>query len=363
MPIISLLTPPTLADADHQVAAPGGYEWWRFDAEDQTGDLRMVAIFFQGFVFHPAYVRAYGKYRRRPTRNAPPLPAQFPCVYFSMYRGSEIVGQFISQYPAENVSIGADRIGVSLGSNQFSISEDGSLQLQLNGVAESRKISATFRFMPRVAHQPVEKRFFSRIWSGADHSWVIANPLCDVSGEVEISDSQNHKNSSFSMKGLGYHDHNYGTGPIGPGLKRWMCGRVLMEDHAAMFQYAQPRDANQPDDVYMVEADAFAMRELPVGRFNADWSVKSSKLLRYPAWVEAGAMQLVNPKVIDSSPYHLRLVYDASVRGANGKAFCEVTYPHRLRWPILGRMIEKTILTEPGHVGPGNEDRGGTPRL
>jgi hypothetical protein len=180
---------------------------------------------------------------------------------------------------------------------------------------------------------------------------VIANPLSDVSGEVEISDSHHEKNGSFTMNGLGYHDHQYGTGPIGPGLKRWMCGRVLMEDHAAMFQYAQPRDVHQPDDVYMVEADAFAMRELPVGRFNADWSLKSSKLLRYPAWVEAGAMQLVNPKVIDSSPYHLRVVYDASVRGASGKALCEITYPHRLRWPILGRMIEKKILVAPDRAG------------
>jgi hypothetical protein len=40
----------------------------------------------------------------------------------------------------------------------------------------------------------------------------------------------------------------------------------------------------------------------------------------------------------------LRLTYE--VRGVDGreaKAFCEVAYPNRLRWPVLGRMIELSI--------------------
>jgi len=110
MPIISLLTPTNIADAAHRVTAPGGYEQWYFDAEDAAGQLRMVAIFSQGFVFHPGYLRVYAKYRRWPTRNVPPLPAQFPCVYFVLYRGEEIVGQFISQYPAESFNA-SDRPG------------------------------------------------------------------------------------------------------------------------------------------------------------------------------------------------------------------------------------------------------------
>jgi hypothetical protein len=125
-----------------------------------------------------------------------------------------------------------------------------------------------------------------------------------------------------------------------------MWGRVLMEDHAAMFHFAQPRDANQPDDIHVLEVDPFALREMPVDRFNADWSLKTNTLLRYPAWVEAGAMQLVNPRLIDSTPFYLRLVYDASIRGARGQAFCEIAYPHRLRWPVLGRMIEMSIRAE-----------------
>jgi carotenoid 1,2-hydratase len=172
---------------------------------------------------------------------------------------------------------------------------------------------------------------------------VIANPLCDVAGEVELYDLDKKQGTKFSLNGKGYHDHNYGTGPIGPGLRRWMWGRVLMADHAAMFHFAQPRDSHEPDDLHMLEVDSFGLREVAADRFNADWSLRSNTSLRYPAWVEAGPLQLVKPRVIDASPFYLRLAYEASVRGVNGQAFCEVAYPNRLRWPVLGRMVEMSI--------------------
>ena len=66
--------------------------------------------------------------------------------------------------------------------------------------------------------------------------------------------------------------------------------------------------------------------------------------LAYPNRLRMGeAMELRNPRLIDSSPFYLRLIYDATCRGKQGSAFCEVAYPHRLRWPILGRMIEMSI--------------------
>ncbi len=81
MPTIPMFTPTPVPDAWHAVTAPGGYEWWYFDAEDRP-DLRVVAILFEGFVFHPGYLRAYARYRRRPTRGGPAdgrrLPVRLP---------------------------------------------------------------------------------------------------------------------------------------------------------------------------------------------------------------------------------------------------------------------------------------------
>jgi hypothetical protein len=86
------------------------------------------------------------------------------------------------------------------------------------------------------------------------------------------------------------------------------------------------------------------MREVPVIGVDCDWSRQTALRLAYPEQLRMDdTLALRNPRLIDSSPFYLRLMYDAVARGKSGTAFCEVAYPHRLRWPVLGRMIEMSI--------------------
>ncbi len=352
MPTVPMLTPPPVPDAWHAVTAPGGYEWWYFDAE--AGDLRVVAILFEGFVFHPGYLRAYARYRRRPTAVAPPVPGDFPCAYLVVYRGTEIVAQFMHQFPPAAFAASADRVDVAVGPNRLTTGPDGTLRLSLTGtpwtltargpqLLTGQALSADLAFRPRLPHPPMERTFFARGWSGADHHWVLANPLCGATGSITIAGGPTP--AHLALDGRGYHDHNYGTGPIGPGLRRWVWGRVLVDDgHAVMFHLAQP-DAG-PHELHVVEADAFGLRDVQATAA-VDWSRWTATGLRYPAAVRAGPLELRNPEVVDASPFYLRVAYTAAVRGVPGRAFCEVAYPHRLRWPVLGRMIEMSITPAP----------------
>ena len=369
MPTIPMLTPTAVPDAWHAVTAPGGYEWWYFDAED--GDLRVVAILFEGFVFHPGYLRAYGRYRRRPTRAVPPVAADFPCAYFVVYRGGSIVAQFMTQVRPTAFAASAGRVDVTVGPNRLTTDEDGALRLSLSGTPwaltgrgprtlDGQTLSAELAFRPRLHHPPMERTFLARAWSDADHHWVLANPLCSVTGAITLTGPSGPVR--LSLNGQGYHDHNYGTGPIGPGLRRWMWGRVLAGDgdHALMFHLAQPRDAGHPDELHLVEADAFGLRELTGETASLDWRRTTATGLRYPANVRAGPLVLRDPTVIDASPFYLRLSYAATVRGLPGRAFCEVAYPHRLRWPVLGRMIEMSIKKESSESVGRRETGGGS---
>ena len=356
MPTVPLLTPTPVPDAWHAVTAPGGYEWWYFDAEDAAADVRVVAILFEGFVFHPGYLRAYARYRRRPTRVAPPVPGDFPCAYLVVYRGSAIVAQFMTQFPPSAFAASAGRVDVTVGPNRLGADPDGTLRLSLTGTPWAltgrgprtlvgQTLSAELAFRPRLPHPPMERTFFARSWSGADHHWVLANPLCGVTGAVTISGGP--EPVRLALDGRGYHDHNYGTGPIGPGLRRWMWGRVLVDDgHAVMFHLAQPLAG--ADELHVVEADPFGVRDVPAGPAAVDWSRATGTGLRYPAAVRAGPLELRDPHVVDASPFYLRVAYAAAVRGVPGRAFCEVAYPHRLRWPVLGRMIEMSISRPAG---------------
>lgn len=363
---LPMFTAPADPDAWHRVTAPGGYEWWYFDAEDPAGRVRLVAIFLEGFVFHPGYLRRYARYRRRPTRVAPPVPGEYPCAYFVLYEDGKIAGQFMSQYPAGAFAASPDRPDVRVGPNRFRREADGSLRLSLSGtpwrltwrgpkLLDDQALSAELTFRPRTPGGPgaAERTFLSRRLSGADHRWVIADPLCDVAGTVSLGGPAGSGGRSVAFAGRGYHDHNYGTAPIGPGLERWVWGRAITggADGAAAdlmytFHFARARDRGLPDELHLVRADAGGRADVPVARAAVDWCRRTALGLAYPDAVDFSPhLRLSNPRVVDSAPFYMRLVYDAALDGGCRRttALCEVAYPHRLRWPVLGRMIELSI--------------------
>jgi carotenoid 1,2-hydratase len=203
------------------------------------------------------------------------------------------------------------------------------------------RFEADLRFLPILRHPPREQTFLSRRLSGTEHRWVIANPLCQVQGLIHLP-----QRAPINFRGIGYHDHNYGLGPIGPGLKRWMWGRVLLEDRAAIFHLAVPRRREMPVEVHLVEANASAIAHANDASVCVDWSRHTQLGLQYPERLRvAGQLELSRPQVIviDPQPFYLRLLYNAKYRGQIGSALCEVAYPSRLRWPIVGRMIEMAI--------------------
>lgn len=393
MPTLPLFAPNPIADASHAVRAPGGYEWWYFDAEDRATDTQIVAIYLHGFIFHPGYLRAYKKFIRRPTKTPPPLPDDFACMYFVVYRGGKILTQSMTHYPASQYAAARDRVDVGIGPNRLT-KETGAQPLKLHIDTTPWKLTgrgpqtliqerlvADIVFNPSLAHSPCERRFLSREMTHADHYWVIANPMCDVKGTIQITpaDSAAVENAGGSetieFTGRGYHDHNYGTAPLGPGLAKWIWGRAIVggavgdsgthgvgestggdgrtgidgdKSGAAKvvtFHYAVPRNKSLLPESHLVIADEHGVDEksiIPLIAFDR----RTALGLAFPSRLEwPGVMTLSNPRVIDPSPFYLRLQYDADVDGHRTTAFCEAAYPHRLRWPVLGRMIEMSIDT------------------
>ena len=349
-PPVELFDATAHPDGHHDVRSPGGYEWWYFDAESHDRDVRLVAILLDGFCFHPGYLRRHAAYRRRPTRVPPPAARDYPCAYFVVYREGRIVGQFMSQYPAGSLVAARDEPRVDLGPNRLRF-DDGDYRLRLEGrpwrvtargpqVYAGRTLSADLTFKPAAPPMP-ERDFFGRRMTGATHRWHLAAPRCDVGGTIDLGDGE-----TVEFAGLGYHDHNYGTAPIGPGLRRWIWGRCFTRDGGFVgFHLAEPRDAALPAESHLFSADG---DHGAAGR--ADYARRSSLLLPYPATVDYGdALRLTNPRVVDSQPFYLRLAYDAAgdLVPGGGVAFCEVAHPHRLRWPVLGRMIEMSVDRRP----------------
>lgn len=341
MPLISLYETRTAsaADAWHNVNAPGGYEWWTFDAEDHGSDLRIVATFFDGFIFHPDYLRRYARYRHRPTRHAPPLPSQYRCVSLVIYEADKVLAQTLTHYPPDEFSASANHLSVRIGDSRIDSDDRGSLHVSIAGHPSQfsrERVSAELTFRSILIAPPQERTFFPGKVSGAEHYWVIAAPLCEVTGTIRLAGGDNGQAREIALRGRGYHDHHYGTGPIGPGLDRWFRGHVLSEDRVLAFQMVRPRDRRLQDQIHIIEGSAQELRELEAGNIAVSFSAHTRLRLGYPSEIVLGeTVKLARARVIDSSPYYVRLVYEALYHGKKGRAFCEAVYPRRLRWPLF----------------------------
>jgi hypothetical protein len=126
-----LADPPGGSDASHAVAAPGGSEWWRLDGEDQTRGLRLAVTFLDGDFSNPQYRQRYRQYRRRPTRNAPPQPHDFPAIHLRIELGDgEPIEQEIPLRPGELVAA-VDRLAIAAGTNSLRRDDSGDVQLHV----------------------------------------------------------------------------------------------------------------------------------------------------------------------------------------------------------------------------------------
>jgi carotenoid 1,2-hydratase len=349
VPTIPLYIPNAASpDASHEVRAPGGYEWWQFEAEDARQDLQIIGSLQQGCAFHPRYLREFSSYLRAPTRRLPPLPDQFPCARFAVYRGGKLLHQFTTCHPPGSLAAETRRPQVAIGASRFTGGDElkvtfvgvpGIQSALRSRVLTEQRLEGEFSFIPRFAAPPHERIFLSpRLCGGAAHHWVVANPLCSVRGAIRCN------GTTIDFNGLGYHDHQYGSAPIGPGVKRWLRGRVLFEDLVCAFHFVRAKDRSQPDQIHLLEAGEDGVHESRVDSFSADLSARSAWMLRYPQRIDfEDVLRLENPHLIDSTPFLLRLVYHAHHRGRSGRAVCEIVYPHRLRMPVLGKFIERSI--------------------
>lgn len=351
MHLVPLCDASASPDGWHQVAAPGGYECWHFDAQDTTGDLRLVVDFFDGCIFHPGYLRSYARYRSRPTRVAPPLPQNYRCVQFVLYRAGAVLSRFTTQHDANRFAASPERPEVTIGPSGFAMDPDGSLELSFAGEsasADQRQVAGTLTFSRRAA-APAKELLFppAAVSAGFDHRWITAASACQVRGALSLSGGASAEAAEeITFHGRGYQDHRYGTAPVGLGVKRWISGRILADDGLTLFQHLEPIARGRPGACCVIELDANGRRE-SMGNASTIRSTRRTPLgLTYPEQLGLlDRLQLQRPQLIDAGLYSARVSYTATTAsGAEGIAFCEIVFPQRLRWPVIGRMIEQSFV-------------------
>jgi carotenoid 1,2-hydratase len=357
MASVPLYSPsPATAHGYREVTAPGGYEWWWFDVHDARQRIRIVAAVYQGLPFHPAYLRRYALYRRLPTLLHPPQPRQFPAVHMAVYEDDVLSGEFTSVLPPEQFAAAADgtiRIGVNL----LTWRPDGSIQFQLRGtpwrmswrgpvLCRDRSLSADLVVRPLIAGAPAATVELSPAGQVPRHFWVPQAPLIGVEGEIHVqAPGSVAVPRIISIAGSGYHDHCFGTRPLGETMHRWLFARVLGNDRAMAIRIGFGRNASQPTVWHIIETDAGGVRPIPSPKPPCiEWSDRRTRYrMAYPSRIDAGPLRLADPALLDTSPDRLRLVYRDGDGDTDRSALCELVDTARPLVPGLATVLSMTM--------------------
>ena len=168
--------------------------------------MRVAVRFHDGFGLNPDYIKRYAAYRRKPTRNTPPTPSQYPCLQVSVFEKEKVLGSWTTYFPSGSFHAD-DGESLTLGSNRAIFRQD-EIALALSEPQLAMSVDLTFRSGPPNI-LPLPEQSFPRGKSGrAEHQWIPARPLCAVDGVVRRG------GRSIPVTGLGQHNHYYGTGPV-----------------------------------------------------------------------------------------------------------------------------------------------------
>lgn len=306
-------------DAPRRVTAPGGYEWWHFDAVSADARTRIIARFGFGPQFDAAWLRRYRRYRRRPTRVAPPIPSDEAYLELRIFHDGRQAADFCARAQSEAVEIEDAPLRIRIGTAALERAEEGVFHIV---IPHRGGAGATLSFRPLAAASLQERAIPPGDPEGR-HFW-LPSPVSDVvEGTLHVAGDQ------AAFAGRGWREHSFGTGPIRPAFTWWLSGRLLDERGVIAFRWTRPAGGAADAACLVVGEGLEASVTAPAVTVDAP--------SRPPTIIALGdALRLESPQVIAREEGRALVVYRASGE-RSGEAMCEVLWrarglPLRLSW-------------------------------
>ncbi|TLU53569.1 MAG: carotenoid 1,2-hydratase [Chlorobium sp.] len=331
----------------HDMRKPGAYEWWYFDAEEQSSGYSVVLIWFAGFPFSPYYTSHYEQWKNNSSSDQP-LPSNYSGFNFQLYEhGNEIVN-FIREGGKELFESSHSTIGVRFEKNLFTynaLRDEYSLDIDFSFPARHKKVKAhlLFKSSSRISYK---KKDTNNEGNVPLHQWLLRVPKAEVEGLIEVIDQPGGSMQSIPFQGKGYHDHNYGAVPMQEYIARWYWGRAFsgrydLVYYVVFFKNDKYRPLtllvlqdNRVDTITVYDTLRFDEKNFRHGVFSPLHSIDIQLHNK-----EAG-VKIHHHKVLDAGPFYLRFSSDITVqvegqRPEQIRGMSEFLAPSRLQSRIM----------------------------
>lgn len=356
---------------------PGAYEWWHFDGTDDTSGISFSAQFYAGHLLSPYYqekLAAYWKEAKSPMVSGkapladPPNPLDHTGVIFRIFHKGALLDEFLQEFDPGMLKASERDPAVLLGSNRFNWDPAGdpasytvTLQGQVKGGRQS--LRARLFFTPQKFSFPLPQRSETL----PTHTWILAAPLCHVEGTLEWCDSEGNVKKELTFVGKGYHDHHFGSVPLGQFVKAWHWGRAFGGDETLVYSVRIPMDEKEPPEGFLLTlspsgAEAWSVSyRLSQNRRNFFWLPYQKNL----AFTDVQSLRIGHQQVLSDGPVSLifedRVQWLKNGKILKGSGMSNYLYTPRLSsrffFPMLKAKTVKVIKPLMGH--PGDNDKPG----
>ncbi len=443
-------------------AAPGSYEWWRFEAVDPAARSGCVVTLHNGLAFSPLYRRQVARHYDGTGAGRPELiwPEAHPAVSIAVFqdgksvRRSDLVykpGSFtetgdpwalrvgpnsVEQFQAGwRVTLRGTPWSLGLAGPQLHPDEDIRINLEFQPLLDSPTLERAYLPEQRRARWPVRRDVSDEMASviaalergsaasepatvlssarageppatqaeareaaqppagaGADaadaadeapaeaaspltrpptlHHWLLACPSARVNGTITVT-TRKGKQTLKLENGIGYHDHVWGSGPIGEGFHSRFATRASWPDGAVVCdlpmygRYVQVAATlmlfhkTRPPSIYRGDRVQIASPQLSA------WMLPLPGEMRWSEVKDAVTVHQEATATVESLAHGARglatvdLTYPAEddegatssarkgMRTVRGLGITELDQYHRMDMPVLSRLIERCIFTNP----------------
>lgn len=350
----------SLSDDVWHKLSNSSYEWWYFDAISEDGNS-LVITFFYGLPFSPYYNKKITKDKTQGTQLAD--PKEHAAIYFCFYGADKVnmpLAYVLNEY-SSNYNFSKTEPLVNIGKTSLSYDANRGFLIKLDALALwGRRVSGELVFKPD---------FFPSInWpdSNSEHLWNCVAPRCKVNGELTITGLI--KTRKILFRGLGYHDHNYGSHPMHYDMKRWHWGRLHTKELTAIYYIVENNIVNNIENKNDLKSFLAVLdskgKMLYLGPAKFDYQEKNDLMgVKYFSEINLTSesnrvfnLKVIKTRTVDQGPFYLRFLAkqqltidlkDIENIDANNQeiGFAEAFEPAKLFikafWPFIKMPIRK----------------------
>ena len=325
---------------------PGGYEWWYFDAIDESTGYSLVVIFYQGNPFSNRYIRQL----ENNDDSQAGKPSNFPAISISLYKGREPVYYGFTEYSSGETDFKTDKPSAKIGKNSLEADFSGPgmrYSLKLNEELPSGdKIIAELDFSS--GGKSLDGLHEKPSGSQQGHTWNLVMPRAKVEGSLSVyRDSE--LTHTARIDGLGYHDHNTGLEPMKDDFRDWYWGRYHFESATLVYYVMNRQDTRQYRGWLIGDKNGEVLQryediELKDKGLSIFGLHHARKLVLKNDDSSAVIQQSYS---LDNGPFYRRFMSEAFLSLGDqiekSTGFSEYIYPSRIYWRFLWPLVDMRI--------------------